>query len=308
MIVKREKINLGRIVEPLAIKQALGPGKFILADFEDYIRFEKQYSQINVKAVVDGVKYLVTHYDINVPTKEDAYRVQRDQELHGLKTKTIRNRLEYIRLISEYHCWKHKLGKDQILDITLPPKVKPVTDYVNIGEGRRLRAAATNRRDLAIISFGLTVGARPCEFVQVMPNDLDLDNRRVYIRDHGQRIKNHRERVCRLNDQCVEDLQDWLDVRPASSTNPELFLNKYGLPLSEKRLNIIVKDVATAAKFGRRCYYYMLRHGCAVNIVESGGTVMDARLQLGHSSLDTTWGYLHSSQETLARNIQKLKY
>lgn len=292
----RTKIDLGSLDAPRHTRLSRAD---ILEGVRDHITYELRYSQTNILATMAGVRNIIDHYGVSIPSDDDAKRIIEDCRRRDLRTKTIIHRLHYLKLVA------HVTGG--IVTIRPPKRTKPENDFLTLSEGRMLIEATVNKRDRAIVLVGLVCGPRPCELVQIELEDVNFRESCIHIRDHGTGIKNFMERKAVMNDETVKALKSWIEVRPLVEDRA-IFLNKYGRRMTTKRVCYTVKETAQRAGIGRRCYYYMLRHAAGTNIIDSGGSIMDAATQLGHKNLQTTMIYLHGNYDSLRHTIGRLKY
>jgi integrase/recombinase XerC len=288
----RTKIDLGSLESKK--EQALTRQE-ILDKAHDYVTYERRYSATNIRESMVAIRFLVDHYGITVPSDDDAKRVIDDARAKGLSNNTIAHRLFYLRLLAA----ALKQG-----EVTLKPpkKIKPIIGFLTLTECRALIDGCTNKRDKAIVTLGLVAGPRPSELTRIELQDVDLRGRTIRIKG----TKTYTERVIVLNDECIQALKAWLTVRPQVESH-NLFLNRYGQNLRVREVNRITKAVAARAKIEKRVFYYMLRHSCATHLVYTG-SIIDAASQLGHKSLQTTYGYLHADADHLRIAVNRLKY
>lgn len=151
----------------------------------------------------------------------------------------------------------------------------------------------TGVRDRAMIHLCYCAGLRAAELLSLRITDFP-DRSLVTVHIIG---KGRRERVLPLWKAARQDISTWLARRPAGNS-PELFLNKYGNRLSRDglalRLQKYTKSAATKVPSlaTKTVTPHVLRHSCAVHILEATGDIRKVALWLGHSSTQTTEIYL----------------
>ena len=292
----RTKYSLGEINQ--AKEKAPAIDKYrVLEELEKYLTFEKRLSKQNTRAIIRGTRYLIEHYNVTMPCLDDAIRIEEDMRSRGVKNSTIRLRLYDLEYLAE------SMGIH--LKVKKPKKVKNLgPEIMSTGEARALLDAAHNLRDKAVIAVLLYAGLRNKELCNLYTSDLDLKNRLLYVKDHGQGIKNYHERRAVLSQECSTILREWIEVRP-SVDNPRLFITMYGGRLTQNRLEKIVKDTAKRAGLNKRIYPHIARHTCATNMLRAGVPLTEVMLQLGHHSLQSTMIYLHADMEGLKESIDK---
>jgi site-specific recombinase XerD len=141
------------------------------------------------------------------------------------------------------------------------------------------------------------------EALAVCARDLHLVRPRQ-VRLHG---KGGKDRLCPLWPETVAALRT-LPLNPAS--DERLFCNARGAPLTRDGVAyIIVKHVRRAAETRpalRRHHVtpHVLRHSCAVALLQSGVDVSVIRDYLGHASVATTSRYISTNLEMKRRVLQ----
>lgn len=148
-------------------------------------------------------------------------------------------------------------------------------------------------RDHALLLFLYNTGARVSEALAVQIQDLDLSTP-PQVRLHG---KGGKDRICPLWWETANVLQR-LPALQQANPGSSLFLNSRGKPLTRDGVAYILrKYTAMAARevpaIGqRRITPHVLRHSCAVALLQSGTDITVIRDYLGHTSVATTNRYV----------------
>ena len=138
-------------------------------------------------------------------------------------------------------------------------------------------------------------GLRVSELVGVMLEDLGhpgLDTLRIMG-------KGRKERGLPLWKETTEVIRDWLKVRPEVADH-HLFLNSRGQAMSRHgfahRLALHAKAAETAepSLADKRVHLHVLRHSCALHLLEATGDIRKVSLWLGHATIRSTEIYLRS--------------
>lgn len=149
-------------------------------------------------------------------------------------------------------------------------------------------------RDRAMMHLCFAAGLRVSELVTLSLERLSLHP------DPCLRVlgKGRRERALPLWKQTASDLRAWLDVRVAEPSVRELFVNARGLPMTRSGFeDVLAKHVATAGTRRpslktKRISPHVLRHSCALMILQATGDLRKVALWLGHADIRTTQMYL----------------
>jgi site-specific recombinase XerD len=146
-------------------------------------------------------------------------------------------------------------------------------------------------RDRAMMHLAVCAGLRVSELTGLKIEDIDLPS--MSIRVFG---KGRRERTLPLWKTTAAALRAWLVVRGRPVT-PELFVNARGEPLSRWGFAYLLKQhVATAAReqpglAKKRVSPHVLRHTCAMIILQATQDIRKVSLWLGHATLTSTEVY-----------------
>jgi site-specific recombinase XerD len=150
-------------------------------------------------------------------------------------------------------------------------------------------------RDRAMIHLCFSAGLRATELVTLPLTAVALHAEpAVHIMGKGRR-----ERCLPLWKQVAQDLRAWVKRRGVVSAS-ELFVNARGGPMTRAGFEYILsKHVQAAASkcpslCGRSITPHVLRHSCAMTILQATGDIRKVSLWLGHADMKTTQMYLRA--------------
>src|SRR6516225_8167037 len=150
-------------------------------------------------------------------------------------------------------------------------------------------------RDRAMLHLAFAAGMRVSELVGLRQDQIDRQGvSTVHIIGKGRR-----ERILPLWKETAAAVKAWLKVRPASAA-PELFLNARGEAMTRDGFEyILVKHVAEASRAvpsiaRKRVSPHVLRHTCAMHMLQATRDVRKVSLWLGHAGLESTEVYLRA--------------
>lgn len=144
-------------------------------------------------------------------------------------------------------------------------------------------------RDRAMLHICFAAGLRVSELTGLRLEDLSL-HPQASILVHG---KGRKERCLPLWKQTAVALRAWLAVR-GTVPAPELFVNARREPMTRSGFEYILKKHATAASKNcqsmivKRISPHVLRHSCALSILEATKDLRKVSLWLGHANMQTT--------------------
>jgi integrase/recombinase XerD len=150
-------------------------------------------------------------------------------------------------------------------------------------------------RDRAMLHVAYACGLRVAELVSLRMDQLDSQTP-PSIRVIG---KGRRERVLPLWKETATALHAWLKVRQARGAEA-MFHNAGGRAMTRAGFEYILdKHVGTARKkqpsiAKKRVTPHVLRHTCAMHILQATGDIRKVSLWLGHASIQSTEIYLRA--------------
>lgn len=234
------------------------------------------------------------------------------EEVRGNAASTRNNRLAAIHSFVA-HLLRHDLTRAeqyrQILAIPVKRCRFPAPTYLEPQEARALIGqpqpnTVGGARDLALLLFLYNTGARVSEALSVKAEDLHLF-RPPQVRLHG---KGGKDRLCPLWPETARALRALLQRDNIGLG--EIFRNARGGPLSRDGVAyLLAKHLRRAALAfpnlrHRRVTPHVLRHSCAVALLQAGVDLTVIRDYLGHASVATTGRYLSSNLEMKRKVLQ----
>jgi site-specific recombinase XerD len=188
----------------------------------------------------------------------------------------------------------------QIHGIPLKKTSEALVAYLNREEIQALLDApdastAFGLRDRAMLHVTYACGLRVAELVSLRLDQFDVRTP-ASIRVMG---KGRRERVLPLWKETSAAVNTWLKVRQAKGA-PELFHNAGGQSMTRAGFEYILEKHAQAAKktqpsiARKRVTPHVLRHSCAMHILQATGDIRKVSLWLGHASIQSTEIYLRA--------------
>jgi len=149
-------------------------------------------------------------------------------------------------------------------------------------------------RDRAMLHLAVCAGLRVSELTSLRIDDVAPQSASIHIIGKGRR-----ERALPLWKTTAVALRAWLAIRgPIAS--PELFVNARGEPFSRWGVAYILRRHAKTANrqcstlHGKRVSPHVLRHTCAMVVLQATQDIRKVSLWLGHSNLTTTEVYVRA--------------
>lgn len=169
------------------------------------------------------------------------------------------------------------------------------------------RRTWTGRRDHALLDVALQTGLRASELTGLRNQDVELGTG-AHVQCWG---KGRKQRCTPLSKQTVAVLRTWMRERQGQPNDP-LFPTRRGTPLTRAAMTCLVSKHATTAQ--RRCPSlrtkratpHVLRHSCAMQLLQSGTDTTVIALWLGHERAETTARiYLHADMSIKERALAR---
>ena len=229
---------------------------------------------------------------------------------NSIRTRNLR--LTAIRSLFSYAALRHPEHALLIARVlAIPPKRfdKRIIEFLNQTEVDALLAAPDprrweGRRDRVMFLLAVQTGLRVSELTGLTCGDVTLADH-PNIRCHG---KGRKQRVVPLDPTTSASLQTWLNERGGSSNDP-LFCTRTGRPLSRDAVALrLATHARTAAAHcptlaGRRIHPHVLRHTCAMALLQAGVDTTVIALWLGHAGIRSTDAYVHADIQIKERAL-----
>lgn len=221
----------------------------------------------------------------------------------GNSVRTRNVRLTAIRSLFSYAALRHP--EHAVLFqrvLAIPPKRFDKRDvtYLTPPEVDALVAAPDQsrwegRRDRVLILLAVQTGLRVSELTGLNSRDITL-GAGANVRCEG---KGRKQRAVPLTDPVQALLKTWTAERAGLPDDP-LFPTRTGRRLSRDAIALRVSThAATAAQqcpslAGKRIHPHVLRHSCAMSLLQAGVDTSVIALWMGHAGVRSTDAYLHA--------------
>jgi site-specific recombinase XerD len=279
--------------------------------FGEHLRQTRGASEHTVRAYRDTLKMFFIFLANRLRRRVEALRLDdinadavlaflhhiESQRGNGAVTRNCR--LAAIRSFSE-HLLRHDVTRAEqygrILAIPAKRATGRVIPYLEPEDVRAVIASVdgmtfASRRDRALLLLLYNTGARISEALAIRGRDLHLVRPRQ-VRLHG---KGGKERVCPLWAETTAAIQ----LLPLDPSSPDLiFRNARGGPLTRDGAAYLLQKYVARATDSRptlrrhRITPHVLRHSCAVALLQAGVDLTVIRDYLGHASVATTIRYV----------------
>jgi site-specific recombinase XerD len=233
-----------------------------------------------------------------------------DERHNSVRTRNVR--LTAIRSLFSYAALQHPehaLLIQRVLDI--PPKRsdKRAVSFLTETEIDALLSASDlsrweGRRDRVMMFLAVQTGLRVSELTSLNCDDITL-GAGASVRCEG---KGRKRRAVPLSGPVQALLRTWLAERSGRSADP-LFPTRTGRRLSRDAVALRVRTHAAAAEqhcpslLGKTIHPHVLRHSCAMTLLQSGVDTTVIALWLGHAGVRSTDAYVHADMTIKERAL-----
>jgi site-specific recombinase XerD len=222
-------------------------------------------------------------------------------------------RLAAIKSFMHFVEYREPAALDQIRRIlAIPPKKADtrLVRHLTVEEMQAILNAPTptdwaGRRDRAMLHLAFAGGLRVSELVGLHLSDVTLQPQASVV-VHG---KGRQERCLPLWQVTIAAIREWIAVRGPVST-PELFVNAHGHAMTRAGFEYILEKHAQTARATcrslatKRVTPHVLRHTCALIVLQATKDLRKVSLWLGHAHMQTTEMYTRADPSVKLESLE----
>lgn len=197
--------------------------------------------------------------------------------------------------------------KDYIrIQKSMIPKQIPTQQEINKLKHFACRDEKNSKRDYCFISIFVYGGVRESEMVTIRLVDIKLEEKFINIIGKGNKF-----RQIVINNYMYDAIVEYLEERNDINTdNPYLFIGQKNKntkkPLNRNFCNRLLDKYKELCKIAKLHPHLLRAFFCSNALHNAGYSIDQVANQAGHSSLNTTKGYLSSTHEDLLTLSNKL--
>jgi integrase/recombinase XerD len=232
----------------------------------------------------------------------------------GVSIKTRNCRLAALHSLFRFAALRHPEHAaliQRVLAIPTKRAPRPLISYLTTPEIDALLGAPdlgtrSGRRDRALLLVALQTGLRVSELTGLRRTDVALGTG-AHLTCTG---KGRKQRATPLTTDTAKVLRAWMNECPGQPNDP-LFPNPRGRPLSRDAISrIVTRHATTAARTcpsitAKKPTPHVLRHSCALQLLQAGIDIAVIALWLGHESIRTTDIYQHADMSIKERALAR---
>lgn len=155
-------------------------------------------------------------------------------------------------------------------------------------------------RNYLIILLLYVTGIRQAELLSIKEGDISLMLRQIRIIGKGSK-----ERIIPLGEEIISKITKYIDLKKRYNIEETtLFTDEKGKRLSKFQLYSMVHKLLENIAVSERSPH-VFRHTCATHLVNEGANIMNVKSLLGHSSIQATEVYTHTTIEELKKEYKR---
>lgn len=227
---------------------------------------------------------------------------------HNISAISINKKISALKMYNEFLVNEGLQEKVIIIDKdyikvqkSMIQKQLPSERDINMLKHFSCRDEKNSKRDFCIIILLLYAGLRESELVNLRIVDIKLEERFLNIIGKGNKF-----RQVMINNLMYNALKDYLDERQKMNIkNPYLIIGQKNKqtqkPLNRNFCNRLLNKYKEICKINYLHPHLLRSYFCSNALHNAGYTIEQVANQAGHSSLNTTKGYLISEQKDLLK-------
>lgn len=280
----------------------------MLEKYNEYLKYELNYSFYTIKEYVLHVKDFITYCDNNGVNylslnKDDVINYLKFLDDQKLSNKSIGTILSSLRCFYSYLLDNGYINLNIFKLISNPKLEKKLPSFLSYEEIRIvLDSIDTDNilsiRNKMVIELLYATGIRVSELRNIKINDIDFNNKSIKVFGKGSK-----ERIVFFGDYAYDAIKLYLDNGELKSEY--LILNNKGKQISVRGIELIIKNVIDKACIKTKVSPHTFRHTFATHMLNNGCPLKSVQELLGHASLSSTEIYTHITDDYIKSEYLK---
>ena len=222
----------------------------------------------------------------------------------GNTATTVNRRLSAVRSLYRFALSRQLVEVDPAHGVIGPKAKKPLPQYLLPRDMDRLLDPSmwsddfSSLRARTIILCFYSTGMRLAELAGLDDGDVDFSEHVVKVT--GKRDK---QRLIPFGDELATELQRYMERRDqeVDRLSAALFVTDQGERMSHRQIREVVRTHLSRVTTMKKRTPHVLRHTFATAMLGNNASIESVRLLLGHSSVNTTEIYTHTTFEQLKK-------
>ncbi len=282
-----------------------------ITDFENFLRFERNFSNNTVDAYLRDIKKLKDYGTIDLegvgPLDITFEHIQEFLFQFSKKKFSERTQARWVSSIKAFfkYLQDDELRSDNPAALVEGPKLGLyLPDTLSYEDVERIIKAIDistdlGKRNQCMIEVLYGCGLRVSELIDLKISNINF--KELYLKVEG---KGDKTRFVPLALYTAQLIREYIDtVRSKYKINKKcediLFLNSRGSAMSRVIVFIIIKELTEKAGISKKISPHTFRHSFATHLLQNGADLRYIQEMLGHSSITTTEIYTHLKNDEL---------
>lgn len=288
---------------------------------KEFIQFmiESRLSENTYQSYLSDIKIFKKYYsdsygeDLTTLNHADISMYVNYLRKSGISAKTINRKIAALKQYNLFLIDK-RIQKDIVIvdkdyikiQTSMIQKTIPTIQQINKLKHFCSRDEKNSKRDYCFISIFIYGGLRESELVNIKITDIKLEEKFINIIGKGNKF-----RQVVINSSMYDAISEYLEEREIISTdNPYLFVGQKNKsnkePLNRNFCNRLINKYKELCNIPNLHPHTLRAFFCTNALHNAGYTIEQVANQAGHSSLNTTKGYLVTESESLISLSNKL--
>lgn len=286
-------------------------------EFLDYLLAEKNASKLTIESYSRDFKILMSFMcQKKIEATLDNFKtpiirkyIYYMKTTKNYKASTLSRRINSLRSFAHFLLTQEYIDKNPMLPISAPKKPEKLPLYFKESELKRflempMKHSRNNKlRDTVIFQFYAFTGVRRNELISLNMNNIDFKTNTVTVR----KGKGNKDRIIPLTEPLITDLWKYINSRlPLPSQNVPLFISGYGNRISVTAIEQLFRRYRKLSGLDNKGYtLHSLRHTYGSLLLQNGADLISIKDLMGHSDLNSTKVYLHTTVKHLKEAANK---
>jgi len=230
----------------------------------------------------------------------------------GISRNSIARKVAAVRSFFKYCFKRGYVQKNPAHLLIVPKKEKRLPVTVTHSDIQNMMELADDntpevQQERAILELFYSTGIRLSELVNLDVNDVDVRKSQVTVLGKG-----NKQRVIPIGGKAVDAYKKHLKTRPSLLTDTSenddkkaLFIASRGGRIYPRKVQRIIETYLTKTSEVTQKSPHTLRHSFATHMLDAGADIRMIKEFLGHTDLNSTQIYTHTSMERLQKVYSK---
>ena len=282
-----------------------------IKDFENFLKFERNFSENTVDAYLRDIKKLKAYAQIELENtgpltityeniQEYLFQLSKQKFSERTQARWISSIKSFFKYLVE-----DELRTDNPATLLEGPKLglylPDTLSYQDVEKIIQVINTSTDlgRRNECMIEVLYGCGLRVSELIDLKISNINFKEH--YLKVDGKGSKSRFVPLAKFTSNLIKDYIQTVRSKNKFNKRHEdiVFLNSRGTAMSRVIVFIIIKELTEKAGISKKISPHTFRHSFATHLLQNGADLRYIQEMLGHSSITTTEIYTHLKNEEL---------